>query len=116
MASDAELHDKQNSTVPCRVTAAVQVWKYEPFWLVLPYAIAVGATLLTLLVGVHGFVSNGYAADTGFSTFVTTTRSKDLDDWATGPRTKFSWRRSSSLARSTWAGPIRMWHLRSQTV
>lgn len=34
---------------------------------------------LTLLIGMHGLVKNGYAVDTGFSTFVTTTRSKDLD-------------------------------------
>lgn len=84
MMSDRQLHDLQTTTVPCTVTAPVQVWRYEPFWLALPYGIAMGVTLLTLLVGMHGFIKNGYAADANFSTFVMTSRSKDLDELSRG--------------------------------
>ncbi|KAF3765664.1 hypothetical protein M406DRAFT_68088 [Cryphonectria parasitica EP155] len=84
MMSDSGLHDRQLSTVQCAITTSVQVWKYEPFWLIMPYAVAVGVTFLTLLVGMHGFIMNGYAADANFSTFVTTSRSKDLDTLSKG--------------------------------
>lgn len=84
MLSDVNLHDRQLSNISCSVTSSVQVWKYEPFWLVLPYAIAVGVTFIILLVGLHGFIMNGYAADASFSTFIVTSRSKDLDALSKG--------------------------------
>lgn len=85
MLSDAQLHDVQpNTTLPCTVTAPIQIWAYEPFWLVLPYGVAMGVVAATLAVGMHGFWTNGYAADACFSTFVMTSRSRDLDELCTG--------------------------------
>lgn len=80
MMSDALLHDRQLSTVPCSVTSSLLVWSYEPFWLALSYFLAVGVTLVILFIGMHGFIKNGYAADANFSTFMATTRSKDVDE------------------------------------
>lgn len=95
LQSDPALHDRQVRAVACTVTAPVQRWRYEPLWLALPYAAALGATALALLAGAHGFARNGYAADARFSTFVATSRSADLDAlsrgaclgrWPTPPR------------------------------
>lgn len=84
MMSDTMLHDRQLSTVPCSVTTMVPVWKYEPFWLALSYFLAVGVTFIILFIGMHGFIKNGYAADANFSTFMATTRSKDVDELSRG--------------------------------
>ncbi|ROW08545.1 hypothetical protein VPNG_06196 [Cytospora leucostoma] len=84
MMSDALLHDRQLSTVPCSVTSSLLVWNYEPFWLALSYCLAVGVTIIILFIGMHGFIKNGYAADASFSTFMATTRSKDVDELSRG--------------------------------
>lgn len=84
MMSDAMLHDRQLSTVPCGVKTSVILWKYEPFWLALSHCIAVGVTMIILVVGMHGFIKNGYAADANFCTFMATTRSKDVDELSRG--------------------------------
>ena len=60
------------------------MWKYEPFWLALSYFLAVGVTFIILFIGMHGFIKNGYAADANFSTFMATTRSKDVDELTRG--------------------------------
>lgn len=84
MMSDTLLHDRQLSTIPCTVTHSVLVWKYEPFWLALSYCLAVGVTFIILIIGMHGFIKNGYAADANFSTFMATTRSMDIDTLSRG--------------------------------
>ncbi|KAI2467023.1 hypothetical protein F4781DRAFT_433784 [Annulohypoxylon bovei var. microspora] len=84
MLSDTRLHSQVNSSVPCSVKNPVLVWKYEPFWLVLPYGLAVGATVACAIVGLICFHKNGYPADIAFSTFITTSRSDDLEKLAEG--------------------------------
>ncbi|KAH9909637.1 hypothetical protein F4778DRAFT_712103 [Xylariomycetidae sp. FL2044] len=84
MISTTQLHSQVNLTMPCSITDSVLLWRYEPFWLVLSYSLAVGFTLVVVTLGGHCFYKNGYSMDTTFSSFVTTTRSKDLDKLSEG--------------------------------
>lgn len=79
---------KQKSQVfvdkPCEESAHVLVWSYRPMWLAVSYFIAVGLTFAAVGVGLHAIATNGYVAQTNFSTFLTTTRNPDLDKMTEG--------------------------------
>ncbi|KAK4225313.1 hypothetical protein QBC38DRAFT_501448 [Podospora fimiseda] len=70
---------------PCTLETGIQVWHYQPFWLLLPYGIAAGVALLAVGTGVYAFGKVGYGMDTGFSTILAVTRgNKELDDLMAG--------------------------------
>lgn len=70
--------------MPCKASAHILVWSYRATWLALPYFIAVAATFAAVGVGLHAIATNGYVAQTNFSTFLSTTRSPGLDKLAEG--------------------------------
>ncbi|KAI9860719.1 MAG: hypothetical protein M1830_006219, partial [Pleopsidium flavum] len=80
--SDDIMHSKIHISVPCTMANIVLVWNYAPLWLWLSYGAALLTTLVAVAVGAAAISRNGYAVDTNFSTFLATTRSKDLDDIA----------------------------------
>ncbi|KAI0380440.1 hypothetical protein F5Y04DRAFT_271432 [Hypomontagnella monticulosa] len=84
MPSDRLLHSQTNISKTCIVTESILVWEYKPFWLALPYILAGSFTAIATAFGTYCFYHNGYSMDTNFSTFVTTTRSPDLDDLSHG--------------------------------
>ncbi|KAB5571774.1 hypothetical protein GE09DRAFT_1185340 [Coniochaeta sp. 2T2.1] len=79
MQSDVKQYAQTNTTLACEVTSRVLVWKYNPLWLAVSYFVAVGLTFAAVGVGLHAMVANGYAMETNFSTFLTTTRNPELD-------------------------------------
>lgn len=84
MQSDVKQWAQYFETQECEVTIGVLVWRYNPTWLAVSYFIAVGLTFAAVGVGLHAIVSNGYAMETNFSTFLTTTRNPDLDEVVRG--------------------------------
>jgi hypothetical protein len=86
MLSDTKLHSQFTTSVPCSVTENVLVWAYAPFWLALPYGLALGLNAIAVVVGMYCFRENGCSMNTNFSTLVTTTRSADLDNLVQGQR------------------------------
>lgn len=68
------------------VTVHTSTTLYSYNWrnLVLAYAIAVCATAVCAAVGLDALVTNGYSAETTFSSILLTTRNADLDDLARG--------------------------------
>ncbi|KAI0165237.1 hypothetical protein GGR52DRAFT_585255 [Hypoxylon sp. FL1284] len=79
------LHSQFLADGACAAAEAVLVWDYAPFWLVLSYALAVALTLAAVAVGLRGFRNNAWAtADAAFSSFVTTSRSADVDALSRG--------------------------------
>lgn len=70
--------------LPCDASAHVLVWSYRPTWLAVSYFIAVAVTFAAVGVGLHAIATNGYVAQTNFSTFLTTTRNPDLDKMTSG--------------------------------
>ena len=68
----------------CDASAHVLVWSYRPTWLAVSYFVAVAATAAAVGVGLHAVVTNGYVAQTNFSTFLATTRNPDLDELVEG--------------------------------
>lgn len=79
LLSDTSLHSHIDITAPCTTTKQILVWHYAPFWLILSYSLAVVSTIVAAAIGAHAFRSNGYSADTNFSTFLATTRNASLD-------------------------------------
>lgn len=84
MLSDIKQYSQTLVNLPCEVSENVLVWSYKPTWLVVSYFVAVGLTFAAIGVGLHAIASNGYAAQTNFSTFLATTRNPDLDGVAEG--------------------------------
>lgn len=84
MLSDDKQFSQKFVDLPCQVHAQVLVWSYKPTWLAVSYFIAVGLTFIAVGVGLHAIVTNGYVAQTNFSTFLVTTRNCDLDKMAEG--------------------------------
>jgi hypothetical protein len=84
MLSDWKTYGQVFTPLPCDVTEHVLVWRYRPLWLAISYFIAVGLTFMAVAVGLHAMLENGYAMETNFSTFLTTTRNADLDEVVRG--------------------------------
>lgn len=84
MQSDVKQYAQTNATEKCEVTKSVLVWRYNPLWLAISYFIAVGLTFAAVGIGLHAMIMNGYAIETNFSTFLTTTRNPDLDEVVKG--------------------------------
>lgn len=84
MYADDRLHSQITSSIACSVLSSILVWNYQPFWLVLSYSLAVSLTLVAIVVGAYSFYKNGYTADAVFSTFITTSRSMDVDALSRG--------------------------------
>lgn len=84
MLSDDKQFSQKLADLPCHESAQVLVWSYNPTWLAVSYFIAVGLTFAAVGVGLHAIVTNGYVAQTNFSTFLVTTRNPDLDKMAEG--------------------------------
>ncbi|KAI1759467.1 hypothetical protein GGR53DRAFT_142390 [Hypoxylon sp. FL1150] len=84
MFADDRLHSQITSNISCSVVSSILVWNYEPFWLVLSYSLAVSLTFVAIAVGAYSFYNNGYTADAVFSTFITTSRSMDVDALSRG--------------------------------
>lgn len=84
MLSDWKTYAQSFQSLPCDVNQHVLVWRYNPLWLAISYFIAVGLTFMAVGVGLHAIVENGYAMETNFSTFLTTTRNPDLDEVVRG--------------------------------
>lgn len=84
LAAFPSFYSQVNVSGPCTITAAVLEWQYQPFWLVLSYALAAGVTLIAVGIGLYAFRTNGYSADTNFSTFLATTRNPSLDKLSEG--------------------------------
>lgn len=79
LLSDTSLHSHITISAPCTATKQILIWHYAPFWLAFSYSLAVLSTIIAAAIGAHAFRSNGYSADTNFSTFVATTRNGSLD-------------------------------------
>ncbi|KAI1084931.1 hypothetical protein F5B20DRAFT_520275 [Whalleya microplaca] len=108
MLADKQLHSQTNSLVPCTVTTQVLVWRYEPFWLALPYIIAVSLTMVAVAAGAYSFHKNGYSANTSFSAFITTSRSADIDELSYG-HCLGQWPTSKEISNTTLRfGEVRM--------
>ncbi|XXH01365.1 hypothetical protein Hte_007725 [Hypoxylon texense] len=84
MYADDRLHSQFTARSPCSVSSSILIWHYAPFWLVLSYSLALSLTIVAIAVGAYSFYRNGYTADAVFSTFVTTSRSADVDALARG--------------------------------
>jgi hypothetical protein len=82
--SDDKQKAQQYRDLPCAATSHVLVWNYRPTWLAVSYFIAIGLTFAAIGVGLHAIATNGYVAQTNFSTFLATTRNPDLDKMAEG--------------------------------
>ncbi|KAH6614040.1 hypothetical protein C7974DRAFT_428483 [Boeremia exigua] len=74
------------TTTPADLTISTTklVHSYNARSLLLSYAVAVLATLIILLAGLHALWANGVGHTNTFSALVRTTRNKDLDEWARG--------------------------------
>lgn len=84
MLSDWKTYAQSFTSLPCDASKHVLVWRYNPLWLAVSYFVAVALTLAAVGVGLHAMVANGYAMETNFSTFLTTTRNPDLDEVVRG--------------------------------
>ncbi|OIW29243.1 hypothetical protein CONLIGDRAFT_411841 [Coniochaeta ligniaria NRRL 30616] len=84
MLSDWKTYAQNFSSLPCEVNMHLLVWRYNPLWLAISYFIAVALTFAAVGIGLHAIVANGYAMETNFSTFLTTTRNPDLDEVVRG--------------------------------
>lgn len=58
--SDPNLQDRHTKNLPCSIYSQLQVWRHDPFWLVMPYAIAVGVTIPILLVAMHDCIQKRF--------------------------------------------------------
>jgi len=82
--SDVKQKSQMFVDMPCQASKHVLVWSYRPTWLAVSYFISVGLTFAAVGVGLHAIATNGYVAQTNFSTFLTTTRNPDLDKMVEG--------------------------------
>ncbi|KAK4227295.1 hypothetical protein QBC38DRAFT_455389 [Podospora fimiseda] len=78
LSNDVQVAQRYHD-VTCEVSKHVLSWNYDPTWLAVSYFVAVGLTLVAIGVGMRAILRNGYVAQTNFSTFLATTRNKDLD-------------------------------------
>jgi len=60
------------------------IYKYNPFLLVVSYCSALAATFLGVCLGLYAFKQNGVSHSSAFSAIVATTRNPDLDRLSEG--------------------------------
>lgn len=81
-----DLRAAKGTTIPADLTVTTMklVHAYNARSLLLSYAVAIFATIIILVAGLHALWSNGVGHTNTFSALVRTTRNQDLDDWARG--------------------------------
>lgn len=72
------------SSTLCTSYTDEMVYKYSPFWLLVPYFVEISLSILCTGLGVYAIFIDGVSVEDGFSPILVTTRNPVLDEISEG--------------------------------
>lgn len=73
-----------STTVEVFSSLTVNVYKYDPRYLIISYSLGLLFSILSVAIGIYSFRANGVNHSSAFSAIVATTRNPDLDALSRG--------------------------------